>query len=351
MAVSTNKLRGSRWRRLCGLDHPWRMPVLLRRSLVTLGILIALGVSGGLAYWLARPRPIPVTIETTDFPISAPLLVAQRFGDFAACGLAVELHLHATGKQALAVALASPGGYATATETPLMYAACAGQDFAILATIGETGDGLRILARRDAGILVAADLAQRRVAARAGTNAEFYLRSYLHFEGIDPATVTIEDLAPEVAIERLIAGTIAAACLWDPHLRRAHAALPGALSELHEPALYRFTWNLVRTGPASNPDTERRLLDALARASRRIDADPAVRAWLGERFALAAHERDELLQQFLFRPRLTHGLVLAMEDEARLLNGADVAQTIDFTRFIDPAALLAVDANAVRLVR
>lgn len=327
------------------------MPAALRRSLVVLGILLTLAVIGGVVRWLVRPRPIPVTIETTDFPISAPLLVAQRFGDFAACGLAVELRPHAIGKDALAAALAGPGGYATASETPLMHAACARQDFAILATIGETGDGLRILARRDAGILVAADLAQRRVSARAGTNAEFYLRSYLHFEGIDPATVTIEDLAPEVAIERLIAGTIAAACLWDPHLRRAHAALPGALIELHEPALYRFTWNLVRTGPGSNPDTERRLLDALARASRRIDADPVVRAWLGERFALAAHERDEVLQQFLFRPRLTHGLVIAMEDEARLLNGADVAQAIDFTRFIDPSALLAVDANAVRLVR
>lgn len=327
------------------------MPAALRRYLVVLGVMVVLTVIGALVHRLTRPQPIPVTIGTTDFLISAPLLVAQRFGDFAACGLAVELRTYATGKEALAAALATPAGYVTASETPLMHAACARQDFAILATLGETGDGLRILARRDAGIQVAADLAGQRISARAGTNAEFYLRSYLHFEGVDPATVTIEDLPPEVAIERLVAGTIAAACLWDPHLGRTHAALPGALNELHEPALYRFTWNLVRTGPSRDPATDQRLLEAIARASRRIDEDPAVRAWLGEHYSLGLAERDAVLQRFFFRPRLTPGLVVGMEDEARLLIAPDIAKTTDFTRFIDPTALLAVDPNAVRLVR
>ena len=326
------------------------MPAAFRRFVVVLGIIIAGAVIGALVHRVIRPQPTPVTIETTEFLISAPLLVAQHYGDFAASGLAVALRTHATGKEALATALATPGSYATATAIPLMHAACARQDFAILATIGET-DGLRILVRRDAGIKVAADLAGQRLSARAGTNAEFYLRSYLHFEGVDPATVTIEDLPPEVAVERLIAGTIAAACLWDPHLQRAHAALPGGLSELYEPALYRFTWNLVRTGPATNPATDQRLLEAIARASRRIDEDPAVRAWLGERFGLGAAERDAVLNRFFFRPRLTPGLIIAMEDGARLLIAADVAQTIDFSRCIDASALLAVDPNAVRLVR
>ena len=327
------------------------MPAAFRRSVVVLGIIIAGAVIGALVHRVTRPQPTPVTIETTELLISAPLLVAQHYGDFAASGLAVALRMHPTGKQALATALATPGGYATATAIPLMHAACARQDFAILATIGETGDALRILARRDAGIQVAADLAGQRVSARAGTNAEFYLRSYLHFEGVDPATVTIEDLPPEVAVERLIAGTIAAACLWDPHLQRAHAALPGGLSELCDPAPYRFTWNLVRTGPATNPVIDQRLLEAIARASRRIDEDPAVRAWLGERFGLGAAERDAVLNRFFFRPRLTPGLIIAMEDGARLLIAADVAQTIDFSRCIDASALLAVDPNAVRLVR
>lgn len=321
-----------------------------RRASIS-ALVIAVAGLAALAWWVGHaPRPRALTLRTSAFLVSAPILVADAYGDFADQGLAVRLQLHDTGRKALAALLAEGDGYATAADTPLMHAACARQRFAILATIGETRDGVQIIARREAGISAPTDLAGKRVATPPGTNGDFYLRSYLTMHGLDPAAVRILDLPPADAVESLVDGRSDAACLWDPHLRLARERLAGAAVALHEPALYQFSWNLVRGDGPGDAEVERRLLRALARAGQRIERDPAVRRWLGARLDIPEGEEERVLDAAYFRPHLNHGLVTGMEDQARVLLD-DPEPAIDFAALIDPRALLAIDPNAVRLIR
>ena len=318
---------------------------------VTLGLAVLVVGLIALGWWSTRPpQPLPVTLRTTAFLVSAPILVADAYGDFAREGLSVRLQMHDTGKQSLAALLSERHGYATAADTPLMHAACARQPFAIIATIGETRDGVQIIARRDAGIQAPADLAGKRVATPPGTNGDFYLRSYLSMNGVDPQTVRIADLSPDAAVASLLEGRSDAVCLWEPHLSLTRGRLGEAAVTLHEPSLYQFSWSLVRGDFSPDLEVERRMLRALDRAARRIEHDPQVRVWLRERLGIPAGEQPDRITTAYFRPHLNHGLVTGMEDQARVLLD-DPEPALDFATIVDPEALLAVDPNAVRLIR
>lgn len=323
-------------------------PRVVTIAVAALGLLL---LAAGAWWWNRDAAPTPVTIRTSFFLVSAPLLVAEEYGDFAAEGLSVQLRFHETGRQALAAMLEEGGqGYATAADTPLMHAACAQRRFAIIATVGETRDGVRILGRRGAGIAGPADLAGKRMGTPVGTNGDYYLRSYLAMNGIPLDGISTVYLPPDEVAAGLLSGRFDAVSLWEPYLGRLRGALGADAIVLHEPSLYQFSWNLVRGDRPADADTERRLLRALGRAARRLELEPEVRTWAGRRIGLPESEASGILAACYFRPHLNHGLITAMEDQARVLLDEPDPE-IDFNHVIDPTALLATDPNSVRLIR
>jgi NitT/TauT family transport system substrate-binding protein len=108
-------------------------------------------------------------------------------------------------------------------ETQLLRATVSHPDGRYLLTVVE--GKYRIVARRSSGITTLADLKGKRISTYPGTSAAFYLHKMLQRSNLTEKNVTIVPLAPKASAEALVAGTVDAMAMWEPHAELAIRAL------------------------------------------------------------------------------------------------------------------------------
>jgi len=261
-----------------------------------------------------------VVIADATQPVSGLVYMAQARGLFAEEGLDVTLLPHTTGKAALAATLAGEADVATVAETPLVFAALKGERFSILATIATTERNIAVAARTDCGIECPEDLRGKRVGVAPGTNAEFFLETFLLTRRIRTNEVRIEALTPESIPQALADGRVEAAAVWHPHLGAVQRAMKERVRCFYDEQIYTWSWNLVsRRGWAeTNGDAAQRLLRALARAEEAAAAEPeAARGIVAARCGMDAHDLGEMWSSYHFRLTLGQWLILSMESQAQ----------------------------------
>jgi NitT/TauT family transport system substrate-binding protein len=281
--------------------------------------------------------------------------VAQESGFFAAEGLAVTINPLGDGKTAMDTFLAGRCDFALVAEPPIVRQSFVRNDFVIIASVLESENATKILARRDKGIRTARDLTGKRVGVRPGTISHFFLDTYLNKHGLRPADVTLQSMELKEMPQALAAGTIDAFSASDVALLQGRALIGDQAVVLSEPGLCYNAANLVtrKEYVARQPAPVQRLLRGLLRAEAEVAAHPdAARALLGRLMKLPEWELADVMRDQHHTVTLAKSLILSLEDHARWLmqTGAVPPGPVpNFLDLIDPAPLRALKPDAVTL--
>jgi ABC-type nitrate/sulfonate/bicarbonate transport system substrate-binding protein len=199
-----------------GRSHPRRVP----RALLAAGAMAALvaGCRGG-----ATDR---LVLGSVRLPAMGLVFIAQESGCFEDERLAVDLRTFETGRDALEAMRRGELDVATMFETPVVRRAFEDDTLRVLTSLHSSSRNTRVAARVDRGIGGVRDLRGKRIGLPRQTHAESFLRTLLAFAGIDPAEVSLVDVAPGRSAEALASGEVDAVAVWSPHVDDAAEALP-----------------------------------------------------------------------------------------------------------------------------
>ena len=147
--------------------------------------------------------------------VSALIYIARDQGYFKRHGLDVSFEDYQTGVLAVNGLTAGKADAATATEFVLAIQGFKRQDLRVIAAISFS-DSMEVVARRDRGIKKPEDLRGKTVGVPKTTIAEFFLNTFLSFNGILPGEVQTVDLKPADLVTALSEGKIDAAACFPP---------------------------------------------------------------------------------------------------------------------------------------
>ncbi len=158
--------------------------------------------------------------------ISALIYIAQDQGFFRRHGLDLSIESYQTGLAAVDDLMAGKVDMATAAEFVLTLKGFKTKDLRTIGTIATTDSG-EIIARKDHAINKPEDLRGKRIGVPKKTLAEFFLSSFLSFNGLFPGETHIVDLPPSQMVSALSDGRVDAVCFFHPFTDAVKKSLTG----------------------------------------------------------------------------------------------------------------------------
>lgn len=322
------------------------------------GLVVALVIAAlGSVWYLLRPVPsLPkATLYTTVTPFSAASLLAESRGWFREAGVDVSVIERPSGRIALTELTDGQGDFATAAETPIMFALLKATPIKVIATLGVSFDNTTMVGRKDRGIETNEDLPGHRVGYAPGTNSQYFLDIFLEYRGHAPGSVERVPLKTSEMISALVDGKVDVIVTWSPHNDQALAALGENGQELRIGSIYRWSWNLVaRNESLANGPLAAPILTALMRATAAIVNDPLTCAReLSPRLGIPPDKLVEMWKQTSFDVTLDQSLLLHLEQQARwaMISGlTDQKEVPNFLAGISSQAMRSIDAEIVTLI-
>lgn len=297
-----------------------------------------------------------ITFAVSSWPASAPLYIAYDKGYFRDEGLDVTLQSYISGHLGLAAVFSGKADVAVAGDTPIARAALDGKTFAVIATIAEITQAIQIIARKDRGISMPANLRGKKIGLVAGTTADFFLHIYLATSYINPQNVKIVDLPPERVVSALLNGEVDAVSTWSPYTIMLREKLGSDAVILEDPSIYRMTWNVVaaREFIRNHPEHVEKLLRAIVRANEFIATNPAETRVISSRHIGADSDLFENeWKNYHFTAVLDQSFILNLEDQARwMFKKQDNTPSTNVPNFVDfmyGNGLKAVEPGAVNI--
>ena len=311
----------------------------------------------GLALFAGTSQAATLTLAVADIPYSAPVLIAEAEGYFAAEGLALNIKHYPVGRVCLEQLLAGEAHFATVADAPIMLAGFARRDFNILATTTVSGRENQTVVRTDRGIQTPADLQGKRMGIIQGTSGHYFADTFLLFHGVKLGTVTEQPLDPKDPVGALVRGEVDAAALFGTHVTEALHKLGSQGRVLPGPAFFSVTFNIV-SRPASqgvSDDDAVKLLRAVQRATVLLQREPdRARAIVSKALKVSADDLAQTWDGFEFRMQLSQSLITTLEAEARWAQRrrlAPAGEIPDYLDLVRPEPLKQLDARAVRLIK
>lgn len=301
----------------------------------------------------ASAEPLAIAVART--PLSLPLYVAQAEGYFAAEGLAPKISDCVGGYRCLQLVLDGQADIATAADSPIVLRSFERGDYVVIGTFVTTSDDVKLIARKDAGVSMPGDLRGKKVGVVGGSSSQFFLDSYLVWNGIDPGSVELIGLQPDEIAAAMRAGKVAAVAAWEPFAFDTIQALGGEATVLPRSSVYALRFSLVaHRRVAGTRDAELvQMLRAVARAEAFIRSKPSeAQSILRKRLGVDQRFIDWVWPGLHFQLALDQSLVKTLESEARwAIRSGHVAGKVvpNYQRYMHPAPLREVDANAVSL--
>lgn len=288
--------------------------------------------------------------------LSLPVVIAEAEGYFKSEGLALRIVDCSIGRLCLKQLLDGQAHLATVADSPIVFASLSNDRFVVLATMTTNRNDSKIVSRKSSGIRTPADLAGRRVGVFVGTSAHYFLDLVTLLNGVDPARVSLVNLAPEAAAAALVAGQVDALVVFEPYAHAAVRALRDDAQVLSNKRVYEQTWNIVAAkGITGARDRElQAMLRALGRADRFIHEQPTrAKAIMRERTGLDEAGVEWLWADLAFKLTLEQSLLNTLEGQARwaLRNGHASGRAPNYLDRLYPGPLERVRPGAVTVVR
>ncbi len=247
--------------------------------------------------------------------------LTDDLGFFEEQGIQLDLHAHPSGKRALAAMLRGEVKLAVTAETPFVIASFKRDDLRLYASMGQSDNELRILARRDHGINQPADLRGKTIATQQGSAVHFFLSSFLLYYQLDSTSTSTRFMKAEDLPAALTKGDIDAFSMREPYLSQAKKLIGiDKLVEFSVPGLYTKSYNLVGTADFDNnhPGVIRKILFALNKGANYADKNPdKALQIISRKLQLPQVTVASLLSDMRLSVTLNQGLLITLQEEAQ----------------------------------
>ena len=331
---------------------------------IVIAVIIVIGILIASYLWLGQEQPkYTGPIENVTIGISATSLlpslvhIADEKGYFLEEGIDIEIKGYPAGKFAFAATFEEEVDICTVADTPIVSNSFTRTDFAAFATILDSAQHAKALARNDRDINTPQDLIGKKIATTIGTTAHFFMVSFFIVNGMALDDVEILNLKPKEMNDAIVNGSVDAIFAWEPNILNAKKILGVNATLLPSNVGYTVTFNLVSKNEfiEKNPELLKKVIKALVKAEDFAKNNRAESVDLiASRLETDRDDIDELWAGYKFRVSLPQFLLVTLEDEARwyiesnLTNATEVPNYLDYI-YMD--ALETVKPEAITIIR
>lgn len=243
--------------------------VTITIALVAVSLALVLGLYLGCA---KESEDGKITLAAQKTIYNSLIYVASAKDYWGQEGLDITLKEFVVGKLCLEAVITGNADVGAVSDFPVALAGLSKLKFFVIATMA-WGDGdVRIIARKDHGISLPADLQGKTVATFLGTAPEFYFRRFLQKHSIDSEGIKVVNMRPGDMVTALTKGDIDASVIWEPFGYHVEKQLEDNAIVFAEEGLYDIAHVLVANQEFSdeNPQAVQAMLRALLKAERFI---------------------------------------------------------------------------------
>ncbi len=282
------------------------------------------------------------------------LYIAQQQDFFTKNGIDLVVKNYATGPLAVQALNKGEVDLTSTGEYPVVGQVMSGIDMQVLCSMDEY-HAFYVVARTDLGVSSVADLKGKKVGLVQKALPEFYFGRFLTVNNVDPASVTVLNVAPADWVSSITSGAVDALVVNQASLVGVETQLAGRYIAW-DVQNYQQAYGLVYCSAAwldQNKAAAGRFLKALSQAedyfNRHKDES---RALLKSKFNYSDEYLAALWPEHAYGLSLSQSLVAAMEDEARWMaaNGLSAQTAIpDFMKNMYREGLANLKPDAVNL--
>lgn len=337
---------------MANMNSPYRRPRCSRNLLMTICLAVwAMLLAPQTAHAAERLVICYVKVQT-------PLVEIAKLRNFYTDErLDVELRVFPSGIQALEAMFAGECALATVAEPPTVHHSLNRNDFFILASLSQSDNFTRLIARSDRGILTPADLRGRSIAVPKFTTAHYFLDMYLVAHGLTPQDVKQVFLPPQELAAAFRRGEVDAVAHWEPFIQKLAEEFGAKAKVFSVPGMHVTPFLLVggRDYVRKNPAAVERVLRALVRAERYSKEQPAnAKALVARFYNMEKREIDFIWSVRDHRVSLDQSLLFLLENVARweigLMPPAQRPALPNYLDFIYLDGLKTVKPEAVTII-
>ncbi len=278
-----------------------------KRIVIGLALVIALVIAGaGFVAIQEQPKSNTINLAINKVPLSVLVFIAEEKGFFAEEGLNVVMHEFSSGKTSIDAMLAGGAEMSTVADFPIALAGMAEQEFYVVASMGQ-GDDIKVIARRDSGIISIADLKGKRIATKKGSGGELFMINLFSKEEISLGSVNLIYLNPPEMPAAIARDDVDAYIVWEPHITNGANELGENAIVFSPKGIYGETWNIAARKDFAdrNPEKVKAFLRALLKADEFFRKNREAGLEIAERHSGASLETVKaILDEFEIRVSL-----------------------------------------------
>ncbi len=214
-----------------------------------------------------------------------------------------------------------------------------------------------IVARKDKGVSIPNYLKGKKIGVVVGTNAEFFMDSFLIMHGILMDEVEVINVEPNAIVDTLTSGEVDAVSTWNPHISILKKKLGDNGVIFSGEGIYRETFNIATKQNFANENLEniKKVLRALIKAEEFIEENPdEAQETVAGKIGMDKATLNKLWKLYNFKITLDQSLLVTLEAETRwiiknkLTNKTEVPNYLDYI-YLD--ALEEVKPEAIKIIR
>jgi NitT/TauT family transport system substrate-binding protein len=290
-------------------------------------------------------------------PITALFMIAEENGYFLSNGLDMTVKYYEGGNVAIRDMFEGKIDLTTVADNMVVFNSFKRRDFSVVATIGTADNDLRIVGRKDKGILTPADLRGKRVGTVKGTGAHYFLYLFLMKHGLSGKDIQLSLNDPVNTFKAFLEGGVDVISTREPYVTEAVKALGDNAVVFAEPRLMVKNYDVVATNDfiKKKPEAVKRMLKALIQAEEFAAANQSQAVHIVARkhgFDDAVVAKQAL--EMKWKVFLEQSMLTRFEDQAgwmikdRIVDNPDMP---NYFQMIHLESLLAVKPEAVTVIR
>lgn len=294
----------------------------IAESTITVALVIML-VAAALMNGCAKqpsPKKLDLVLAVNVTTYSAPVYIALAKGFWKEEGLNITRKNFAAGRFCLDAILGGKADFGTVAEAPMVFVGLTGQKALIIATMASGDNEMKVIARKDHGIVSPLDIKGKKVAALVSTVSEFFLYLFLNEHGMTMSDINLVNLKPAEMPSALINGDIDAFAVWEPFVYNAGKVLNEKAIVLSAKGLYDIPFNIVIPEELAQkyPETIKGILRGLVKAEQFIGTNrKEALEIISKEVGLSTDVLEELAKDIKFELMLNNSTIELMEREAK----------------------------------